>query len=98
MRPLTHYLCLFAPGRSCLWEKRLRVPMSHQKIASLRIYPGEDSEFTLYQDNGKTYAYEKGNCPVTRLHWNDAAQQRTHQGAEAWTEPDSEIVDVLGRR
>jgi alpha-D-xyloside xylohydrolase len=69
-----------------------------QKIASLRIYPGADAEFTLYQDDGKTYAYEKGDCRVTRLHWNDAAQQLTHQGAEAWTEPDSEIVDVIGRR
>jgi alpha-D-xyloside xylohydrolase len=69
-----------------------------QKIARLRIYPGADAEFTLYQDDGKTYAYEKGDCRVTRLHWNDAAQQLTHQGAKAWTEPDSEIVDVVGRR
>ena len=69
-----------------------------QKIVRVRIYPGADAEFTLYQDDGKTYAYEKGDCRVTRLHWNDAAQQLTHQGAEAWTEPDSEIVDVIDRR
>jgi alpha-D-xyloside xylohydrolase len=68
-----------------------------QKIARLRVYPGADGEFSLYQDDGKTYAYEKGDSRVTRLYWNDAAQQLTHQGAEAWIKPDSEIVDVIGR-
>jgi alpha-D-xyloside xylohydrolase len=69
-----------------------------QKIVRVRIYPGADAEFTLYQDDGKTYAYEKGDSRITRLHWNDAAQHLTHQGAEAWTEPDSEIVEIIGRR
>jgi alpha-D-xyloside xylohydrolase len=68
-----------------------------QKIARLRVYPGADGEFALYQDDGKTYAYEKGDSCITRLYWNDAAQQLTHQGAEAWMKPDSEIVDVIGR-
>jgi alpha-D-xyloside xylohydrolase len=68
-----------------------------QKIARLRVYPGADGEFALYQDDGKTYAYEKGDSRITRLYWNDAAQQLTHQGAEAWMKPDSEIVDVIGR-
>jgi len=69
-----------------------------QTIARLRVYPGADGEFALYQDDGKTYAYEKGDSRITRLYWNDAAQQLTHQGAEAWMKPDSEIVDVVGRR
>jgi len=69
-----------------------------QTIARLRVYPGADGEFALYQDDGKTYAYEKEDSRITRLYWNDAAQQLTHQGAEAWMKPDSEIVDVVGRR
>jgi alpha-glucosidase (family GH31 glycosyl hydrolase) len=69
-----------------------------QRITELRVYPGADAEFSLYQDDGRTYLYEKGDTSITRLHWNDAAHQLTHQGAEAWTEPDSEIVDVIGRR
>ena len=68
-----------------------------QTIARLRVYPGADGEFALYQDDGKTYAYEKEDSRITRLYWNDAAQQLTHQGAEAWMKPDSEIVDVIGR-
>ena len=69
-----------------------------QGIARLRVYPGADAEFVLYQDDGKTYAYEKGDSRITRLYWNDAKQQLTHQGAAAWVKPDSEIVDVIGRR
>ena len=54
--------------------------------------------FTLYQDDGKTYSYEKGDNRITRLHWNDATQRLIHEGAQAWTKPDSEIVEVIGRR
>ncbi|HMJ22657.1 MAG TPA: DUF5110 domain-containing protein, partial [Terriglobales bacterium] len=68
-----------------------------QKIARLRIYPGTDAEFTLYQDDGKTYAYEKGDSRITRLHWNDAAQKLSHEGAQGWTKSDSEILEVMGR-
>lgn len=69
-----------------------------QPISTLSVYPGTDAAFTLYQDDGKTYAYEKGDNRITRLHWNDATHQLTHQGAEAWTKPDSQIVDVIGRK
>ncbi len=68
-----------------------------QKIARVRVYPGADAEFTLYQDDGTTYAYEHGDSRITRLHWNDATHALEHQGAPAWTEPDSEIVEVVGR-
>jgi alpha-D-xyloside xylohydrolase len=69
-----------------------------QKIARLRVYPGADAEFTLYQDDGITYAYEKGESHITRLHWNDAAQKLSHEGAEAWTKPDSELLEVIGQK
>ena len=39
---------------------------------SLRIYPGADATFTLYEDDGLTYAYEKGAYSTIGLHWNDA--------------------------
>ena len=37
-----------------------------QKLAKVRVYPGANSDFTLYQDDGKTYAYEKGSSIITR--------------------------------
>ncbi len=66
-----------------------------QKIAKVRVYPGADAEFALYQDDGTTYAYEQGDSRITRLHWNDAAHKLDHTGPPAWAAPDAEIVDVV---
>lgn len=68
-----------------------------QKVARVRVYPGADVDFTLYSDDGTTYAYEKGDFKVTNLHWDDAAKKLSHAGAEAWSEPDSEIVEIAHR-
>ncbi|MFZ0419518.1 MAG: TIM-barrel domain-containing protein [Candidatus Sulfotelmatobacter sp.] len=66
-----------------------------QKIAKIRIYTGADGDTTLYQDDGLTYAYEKGEGSVTHLHWDDAMQRLTHTGTQAWTQPDSDIVELV---
>ncbi|HXF11759.1 MAG TPA: glycoside hydrolase family 31 protein [Terriglobales bacterium] len=66
-----------------------------QKIKKVRVYPGADADFTLYDDDGKTYAYEKGESRITRLHWDDSAQRLTHEGPYAWSGPDSDIVEVV---
>ncbi len=38
----------------------------------LRIYPGANGSFDLYNDQGDTYSYEKGEYAITPIHWNDA--------------------------
>jgi alpha-glucosidase/alpha-D-xyloside xylohydrolase len=68
-----------------------------QSIASVRVYPGADGNFTLFQDDGKTYAYEKGAGSVTKLHWNDAMHKLTHEGPAAWSGPDAAVVRVVGK-
>lgn len=37
----------------------------------LRIYPGRDAQFTLYDDEGDSYDYEKGVCSQVPIHWDD---------------------------
>lgn len=37
----------------------------------LRIYPGADGSFTIYEDDGKTYNYEKKARSTFTLSWND---------------------------
>jgi alpha-D-xyloside xylohydrolase len=66
-----------------------------QSIASIRIYPGADATFTLFTDDGTTYAYEHTGGKQTTLHWNDAARKLTHTGAAAWSVPDSTILTVV---
>jgi alpha-glucosidase (family GH31 glycosyl hydrolase) len=68
-----------------------------QEIAKVRVYPGANSDFTLYTDDGKTYAYEKGDSSTTHLHWDDAAQKLSHEGGPAWKSSDEQILEVMGR-
>ncbi len=37
----------------------------------LRIYPGRDASFSLYEDDGISYDYEKGLSATIPLRWND---------------------------
>ncbi len=67
-----------------------------QAIASVRVYPGADANFTLFSDDGTSYAYEKGVSSVTRLHWDEANGRLTHSGAAAWSAPDKTLVQVVG--
>jgi alpha-glucosidase (family GH31 glycosyl hydrolase) len=69
-----------------------------QALAKIRVYPGADGSFTLYQDDGKTYAYEKGESKITRLHWDDASGKLTHEGAPAWSGSDASLLEVIGNR
>jgi alpha-D-xyloside xylohydrolase len=41
----------------------------------LRIYPGADGHFTLYEDANNTYNYEKGEFATFDFNWNDKAKE-----------------------
>ena len=43
----------------------------------IRVYPGADADFTLYEDEGDNYNYEKGAFSQIRFHWDDAARTLT---------------------
>jgi alpha-D-xyloside xylohydrolase len=43
----------------------------------LRIYPGADGDFTLYEDENDNYNYEKGAYATIPLHWDNAAHTLT---------------------
>ena len=43
----------------------------------LRIYPGANGSFTLYEDENDSYDYEKGVYATIAFHWNDANRQLT---------------------
>jgi alpha-D-xyloside xylohydrolase len=68
-----------------------------QTIEKLRVYPGNDGNFTLYNDDGKTYDYEKGDFTLTRLRWDDAKQKLTAVGPAAWSAPIDKVLEIVGR-
>ncbi len=43
----------------------------------LRIYPGADGAFVLYDDAGDGYGYEQGECSRIHLSWDDEAKTLT---------------------
>ena len=43
----------------------------------VRVYPGADGDFTLYEDENDGYDYTKGAHATIALHWDDAARTLT---------------------
>jgi alpha-D-xyloside xylohydrolase len=41
----------------------------------LRIYPGADGQFLLYEDEGDNYDYEKGVYATIAFHWDNGKRQ-----------------------
>ena len=37
----------------------------------IRVYPGADADFTLYEDENDNYNYEKGKYTEIKFHWDD---------------------------
>jgi alpha-D-xyloside xylohydrolase len=68
-----------------------------QAIEKVKVYPGADASFTLFSDDGKTYAYEQGAGSVTELKWSEAGGRLTQSGSPAWSGSDAAILEIVGR-
>jgi alpha-D-xyloside xylohydrolase len=85
-------------GSIVVFGSTIESTSQQQKIARIRVYPGANADFALYSDDGTTYGYEKGDFKVTKLHWDDTAKRFSHEGAAAWSEADSALVEVIQPR
>jgi hypothetical protein len=50
---------------------------------ALQIYPGRDGSFLLYEDDGKSFDYRKGQWMGIRFEWNDRSRRLRLRLAEA---------------
>ncbi len=64
-------------GGAAEWTEDL--PADH---ITFLVYAGKDADFTFYEDDGLTYAYEKGQYGSINLHWDDAARILTLEQRE----------------
>jgi len=64
---------LFVPAGSILpfGPKEQFVSEKPADPIELRVYPGADATFTLYEDEGTNYNYDHGNFSTIELKWND---------------------------
>ena len=70
---------------------------SKQAIAEIRVYPGKDGAFALYDDDGVSYDYEKNKGTQVRLQWNDAAGRLTVGGDAELARKAPGLTKVVGR-
>ena len=54
-----------------------RAEQSPKQPLEIRIYPGADGEYTLYEDSGDGYGYEQGEYSKIHFVWNDATSTLT---------------------
>lgn len=57
--------------------KVIQSTKEEQKDLTICVYTGTNGSFTLYEDNGTTYDYEKGIYSTISLDYNEAAKQLT---------------------
>jgi alpha-D-xyloside xylohydrolase len=64
---------LFVPAGSILplGPEEQYVAEKPADLIELRIYPGADATFTLYEDEGTNYNYEKGQYSTITFKWNN---------------------------
>lgn len=63
---------------------------------NLRV-SGANGSFSLFQDDGKTYAYEKGTDSITKLTWDDVKRQFKYESAQQFSEIDKAKITVAGK-
>ena len=66
-----------------------------QSVAKLRVYPGRDGVFTIYNDDGKSYGYEQGQFTLTKLRWNNVTRKLSVDGPEEWSGPLEKVLEIV---
>jgi alpha-D-xyloside xylohydrolase len=67
-----------------------------QTITALKVYPGANGVFNLYDDDGRTYDYETGKGVTTsQLTWDDASGKLSATGALAKTA--AGLTQIVGK-
>lgn len=70
-----------------------------QAVARIKVYPGRDADFDLYDDDGVSYDYQHGGGRVTRLHWDDASHRLSASGSgKILRRPVKDLLEVVGAR
>ena len=62
----------------------------NQEPLTLRIYPGADGHFSLYEDDGSSFRYERGAFTRLNCTWDDAARKLT-------LAPTGEVKGLVGK-
>ena len=68
---------------------------SKQALSEIRVFPGRDASFTLYDDDGVTNAYKKGGGKSATLRWDDSAGKLSASGALPTGQAPAPLVKIV---
>jgi alpha-D-xyloside xylohydrolase len=100
--PITTMPVFVRAGSIIPYGPSVEYAMEKSDPIELRVYRGADGAFTLYEDEGDNYNYEKGAYSTIRITWNDsthtlkigtrsgsfAGMPREHTFRIVWVSPD----------
>ena len=84
--PLTHLPLFVRAGSIVPMGPNIQYATQSADPLEIRVYGGKDASFTLYEDAGDTYDYEKGQFSQIPLTWDDSKKTLTI-GARTGTFP-----------
>ena len=67
----------FRGGQIMPTGKAVKSTAEVQDEIGIAVYCGGNADFTIYEDDGTTYAYERGEFSRIPLHWDEASQTLT---------------------
>jgi alpha-D-xyloside xylohydrolase len=66
-----------------------------QALAEIRVFPGRDASFALYDDDGVTNQYRSGGGKTATLRWDDASGRLSAGGALPTGQAFQPLVKVM---
>jgi alpha-D-xyloside xylohydrolase len=69
---------------------------TRQTLSEIRVFPGKDASFTLYDDDGVTNAYKKDGGKTAVLRWDEAGKKLSAGGALPTGQAPASLVKVVG--
>ena len=67
-----------------------------QALSEIRVFPGRDATFTLYDDDGVTNAYKKGGGKSATLRWDEASKKLSANSALPTGQSPAPLVKIIG--
>jgi alpha-D-xyloside xylohydrolase len=68
-----------------------------QALTEIRIYPGGNANFTLYDDDGVTNAYRSGGGRSAQLRWDESSKRLSASGKLPTGQDASALSKLVGR-
>ncbi|MDK2759488.1 MAG: DUF5110 domain-containing protein, partial [Blastomonas fulva] len=66
-----------------------------QALTAIRVYPGRDARFTLYDDDGVTNAYQRGGGRKAEPLWTEATGRLSASGRLPSGQDAASLVEVV---